>query len=406
MDRGEMNDAEEEARYPYDEQEGDEYGEDGDDGEEEVEEEDEGEEMEAVGEEEEEEENVVQRVKEEVEEVDEQEQLQQDHAGGDDDDYEEEDEDDTDDDDEDDNVDGGGNDNGMDEDEDSERNGKKRKLRDLSLSYEFAPRVVVVPQPSAIAMSVPKSYGGRKNAAADWTEHATFVLLDTWGDKFLQLGRKSLRLDEWIEVAKKVSQLSNVVRTDTQCRNRLDTLKKKYKKEKLKIEETGNNNSSCKWVYFKKMDMLMNVSPRQPGLACGLDSREYVFTNPRVYMNHSNGLDEMRDSPGNSESTEADDDNSDGLPPKKARYVENGVERSSFRLLADSIKKFGDIHAKIENSKRQQMLELEKMRMEFHRDLELHRRKILERAQAEIAKMRDEDDEELGGSASAGDMSD
>ncbi|KAI3992450.1 hypothetical protein MKX01_022541 [Papaver californicum] len=398
MDRGEMND-EEEARYPYDEQEGDAYEEDDDDGEE-VEEEDEGED-----EDEEEEENVVQRVKEEVEEVDEQDQqqLQQDHAGGDD-DYEDEDEDDIDDEDEDENVDEGGNDNGRNEDEDSERNGKKRKLKDLSLGYEFAPRVVA-PQPSAIAVAVPKSsYGGRKNAAADWTEHATFILLDTWGDKFLQLGRKSLRLDEWIEVAKKVSQASNVVRTDTQCRNRLDTLKKKYKKEKVKLEETGNNNSSCKWVYFKKMDTLMNVSPRQPGLTCGLDSREYVFTNPRVYLNHSNGLDEMRDSPGNSESTEADDDSSDGLPPKKARYAENGVERSSFRLLADSIKKFGDIHAKIENSKRQQMLELEKMRMEFHRDLELHRRKILERAQAEIAKMRDEDDEEFD--VSPGNMSD
>ncbi|MCL7036314.1 hypothetical protein MKW94_017161 [Papaver nudicaule] len=400
MDRGEMNDTEEEARYPsnqtYNEQEGEEFEED--DYEEDVEEEDDEEE------DEDEEENAVQQgVKEEVEEADEpeQQQLQQDHAGGDDDYEGEDDEGDTDDnEDEDDNVNGRNN-----EDEDSDRNGKKRKLKDLG--YEFAPRVVA-PQPSAAAVAVPKSsYGGRKNAAADWTEHATFILLDTWGDKFLQLGRKSLRLDEWIEVAKKVSQVSNVVRTDTQCRNRLDTLKKKYKKEKAKLEETGNNNSSCKWVYFKKMDMLMNVSPRQPGLTCGLDSREYVFANPRVYMNHSNGMGEMRDSPGNSESTEADDDdNSDGLPPKKARYEENGVERSSFRLLKDSIKKFGDIHAKIENSKRQQMLELEKMRIEFHRDIELHRRKILERAQAEIAKMMDEDEDDEEDDVSVENMSD
>ncbi|XP_042505916.1 trihelix transcription factor ASIL1-like [Macadamia integrifolia] len=279
--------------------------------------------------------------------------------------------------------------------EDSERHRKKRKLKNLALGYEFAPRVAA---PSAAAGAPPaKQSFGARNSPADWTEHGTFVLLDAWGDRFLQLGRKSLRSDEWHEVANKVSEESNVVRTDTQCRNRLDTLKKKYKKEKMRLAETGSNTS--KWVYFKKMDMLMTASPRQPGLSCGLDSGEYVFMNPRVYLNRSNGLDEMRDSPGNSESANGNEDDSDGLPPRRTRFRENGYDGSSFRLLANSIQKFGEIYEKIENSKRQQMLELEKMRVEFHRDLELQKRQILERAQAEIAKIRQGDDEDTDDSA-------
>ncbi|XP_043707065.1 trihelix transcription factor ASIL2-like isoform X1 [Telopea speciosissima] len=279
--------------------------------------------------------------------------------------------------------------------EDSERHRKKRKLKNLALGYEFAPRVAA---PSAAAAPPPPqpSFGAR-NSPVDWTEHETFVLLDAWGDRFLQLGRKSLRSDEWLEVANKVSEESNTVRTDTQCRNRLDTLKKKYKKEKMRLAETGSATS--KWVYFKKMDMLMTASPRQPGLSCGFDSGEYVFMNPRIYLNRSNGLDEMRDSPGNSESSEGGEDDSDGLPPRRTRFREDADDGSSFRLLADSIQKFGEIYEKIENSKRQQMVELEKMRMEFHRDLEMQKRQILERTQAEIAKIRQCDDEDIDVSA-------
>ncbi|GFZ11805.1 alcohol dehydrogenase transcription factor Myb/SANT-like family protein [Actinidia rufa] len=274
-------------------------------------------------------------------------------------------------------------------DDDLERHQKKRKLKSLLSSYEFAPRMA----PSQVVdASASKPSSGRRNSLADWTEHETFVLLDAWGDRFLKRGRKSLRSEEWQEVSEKVTQESKSERTDTQCRNRLDTLKKKYKKEKLKLDESKGMTS--KWLYFSKMDMLMSSSPKQPGLSCGVDSGEYVFMNPKVYLNRSNGLDEMRDSPGNSESAKGEKDDSDGLPPKRSRMGRDRDDGASFRLLADSIEKFSELYEKTENSKRQQMLELEKMRMDFHRELELHKRQILERAQAEIAKIRQGDNEE------------
>ncbi|GAV75812.1 Myb_DNA-bind_4 domain-containing protein [Cephalotus follicularis] len=274
-------------------------------------------------------------------------------------------------------------------DVDLERHPKKRKLKNIVSSYEFAPRA---PAPPIAARPMPKQSFGGRNSLTDWTERETFVLLEAWGDKFLQRGRKSLRSEEWQEVAEKVSEISKIERTDTQCRNRLDTLKKKYKKEKIMLAET--DGSISKWVYFKKMDMLMSLPPQQGGLSCGLDSGEYVFMNPRVYLNRANGLDEMRDSPGNSESTDGEDDDSDGLPPKKRRLGRDREGRSSFRLLADSIHKFSEIYEKIENSKRLQMVELEKMRMDFHREMEMQKRQIMERAQTEIAKIRQGEDEE------------
>ncbi|GKD08466.1 hypothetical protein Tco_1188151, partial [Tanacetum coccineum] len=102
-----------------------------------------------------------------------------------------------DDDDEDDDGDGDGN-NGINNSVNMQRHPKKRKLKSLLLSYELAPRVPpVTPAPTS---GRKYSYGGR-NTLTDWTEHETFVLLEAWGDRFLQCGRKSLRSEEWQEVA-------------------------------------------------------------------------------------------------------------------------------------------------------------------------------------------------------------
>ncbi|PWA87546.1 trihelix protein [Artemisia annua] len=273
--------------------------------------------------------------------------------------------------------------NGINNSVNMQRHPKKRKLKSLLLSYELAPRVPpVTPAPTS---GRKYSYGGR-NTLTDWTEHETFVLLEAWGDRFLQCGRKSLRSEEWQEVADRVSQVSKMERSDSQCRNRLDTLKKKYKKEKANIN--GSRGVNSKWVYFKKMDMLLSSSIQQAGsVSRGVDSRENVFRNPSVPLSITNGVDESRDSAGNSESQEGDDD-SDLLPPKKLKSVSDRNSGSSFKLLADSINKFSKIYERIENSKIQQMIELEKMRMDFQRDLEMQKRQILDRAQSEISKVR------------------
>ncbi|KAK1437535.1 hypothetical protein QVD17_03329 [Tagetes erecta] len=256
---------------------------------------------------------------------------------------------------------------GIDTGESSRRHQKKRRLDSLVSSYEFAPRV--------------------DRPSDEWSDNATFVLLEVWGDRFLQLGRKSLRGDDWVEVAEKVSEMCKMGIDETQCRNRFEGLKKKYKKEKAKMVDLGmggREGYNGKWGFFKKMDMLLTPKKQYNGLPCGVDSGEYVFMNTNVYLNQSNALDEMRDSPGESESDD-DDDHSD----------DRKDDDVGFRLLAESIQNFGEIYEKIEGRKRQQTLELEKMRRDFQRDLELQKNQILERAQAEIAKIRGGDDEDV-----------
>ena len=122
-------------------------------------------------------------------------------------------------------------------------------------------------------------------------------------------------------------------------------MKRRYKKEKSRMDEMGLGLNSCKWPFFKRMDMLMSSSARQEyGLACGVDSGEYVFMNTRVYLNRSNGFDEMRDSPGESEASEDDygEDDFDGDDDDDEEEEEEDLEFiNKFNALLIKMKKIG-----------------------------------------------------------------
>lgn len=252
--------------------------------------------------------------------------------------------------------------------DDSKRHPKKRKLDSFVSSYDSAPR--------------------REN----WSDEESFALLEVWGERYVELGRRSLRGEDWVEVSEKLVDRCGRERTEGECRNQLDVLKNRYKKERAKVE----SGVESKWVFFKKIDALLSSRTRGfSGLGCGLDSGEYVFMNPRVYLDRSNVLDEMRDSPAESDEDDGDDDEED-------LGGEDGDNEENARLLADSIHKFGAIYEKIEESKRKQMVELETMRQDFMREMELQKKQIVDRAEAEIAKLRemdedDDDDDEVDG---------
>ncbi|GAA0175414.1 DNA-binding transcription factor [Lithospermum erythrorhizon] len=256
--------------------------------------------------------------------------------------------------------------------EELKKHPKKRRLGELVMpNYEFAPRSV-----SNLGRGVTNAGSSRRG----WSERESFLLLEVWGERYMELGRRSLRGEDWVDVAEKVTEMSGVERDVMECRNQLDVLKKKYKKERAKMEEIGGEFVS-KWVFFKKMDVLLNLRMRgHCGLGCGVDSGEYVFMNPRVYLDRSNVLDEMMDSPA-----ESDEDYED----EEEEGVRGGVDQKSAKILADSIQKFGEIYEKIETSKRKQMMELERMRRDFQRDLELQKKEIVERALYEIAQLKD-----------------
>ena len=95
---------------------------------------------------------------------------------------------------------------------------------------------VAPPLQNALTMALPiqqartsGNNGGREDC---WSEGATSVLIEAWGEWYLKLSRGNLKQKHWKDVVDTVSShedYTKTPKTDIQCRNRIDTVKKKYK---------------------------------------------------------------------------------------------------------------------------------------------------------------------------------
>ncbi|KAK6270561.1 hypothetical protein POUND7_007659 [Theobroma cacao] len=212
--------------------------------------------------------------------------------------------------------------------------------------------------------------GGREDC---WSEGATGTLIEAWGDRYLRLNRGNLRQKDWQEVADAVNSRQNGAKprkTDVQCKNRIDTLKKKYKLERAKPPPS-------KWPFFKRIDSLIGANA-----SVNKKHSAVTFTIKPKATSFLKG-------PRSTESSFGDEDGDEDEVRKEHRVEDVGLsDGAACRELARAILKFGEIYERIESSKQQQMMELEKQRMEFTKDLEFQRMNMLVDAQLEMEKSK------------------
>ncbi|CAN8269354.1 unnamed protein product [Cochlearia groenlandica] len=92
-----------------------------------------------------------------------------------------------------------------------------------------------------------------------WSDGATEVLIDAWRKRYLKLNGGFLKHKHWQEVAEIVnSSGEGKGKTDAQCRNKIDTVKKKYKQEKARIAYEGGRSN---WGFFDILDRLLGSNP-------------------------------------------------------------------------------------------------------------------------------------------------
>ncbi|XP_062156359.1 trihelix transcription factor ASIL2 [Alnus glutinosa] len=279
--------------------------------------------------------------------------------------------------------------------------------------------------------------GGREDC---WSEDATSVLIDAWGERYLQLSRGNLKQKHWKEVADIVSSREDygkTPKTDIQCKNRIDTVKKKYKLEKAKVSSGGGPS---KWTFFERLEQLIGptakiaVSSPSPPLQqskvpMGIPVR-IRSSSVNLLSNNSNNSQFHNKQPqkkqeeavilrtqqlgkrGRTElesESEADSMDSFGLAGagtgtatkerKRPRrmMVMAGRERrgggkggwgNAVRELTQAIVRFGEAYEQAESAKLQQVVEMEKQRMKFAKELELQRMQFFMKTQLEISQLK------------------
>ncbi|XP_057450847.1 trihelix transcription factor ENAP2-like isoform X2 [Lotus japonicus] len=266
----------------------------------------------------------------------------------------------------------------------------------------------------------PPSFPSREDC---WSEDATFTLVDAWGERYLELNRGSLRQKHWQEVADTVNDRhagsKKSRRTDVQCKNRIDTLKKKYKIEKARVSESGGGYRSL-WPFFSRLNALIGdtyparkasppaaVKPSAPpawivshpvGPRSGTQKRPAAKPSPPVLSREEDSLFRRNFSAfaaaaaaaAEAESGESEEWRSSSGGSGKRGRVENDDKDLQFgyRELAHAIVRFGDMYERVEEMKQRQMVELEKQRMQFAKDLEYQRMQLFMETQVQLQKIK------------------
>ncbi|KAM7505980.1 hypothetical protein LguiB_004884 [Lonicera macranthoides] len=234
-----------------------------------------------------------------------------------------------------------------------------------------------------------------------WGEDATSTLVDAWGRRYMELNRGNLRQKDWQEVADAVNARhghnKKARRTDVQCKNRIDTLKKKYKAEKARISES-NGTLTPSWPFYSRLDKLIGsaVTAKKPSVTSPPMAVPIPYRSlppPVVVLPQKRPFPEVDESyfrrNYSAVAAAAAMEGSEG--ESEAESEESGEkegELEGMKRLARAIERFGAIYERIEGEKQRQMIELEKQRMQFAKDLEVQRMQLFMDTQVQLEKIK------------------
>ncbi|PON76995.1 Trihelix transcription factor, partial [Parasponia andersonii] len=281
--------------------------------------------------------------------------------------------------------------------------------------------------------SVPPSSHSRPMPVREdcWSEEATSTLIDAWGRRYLDLNRGNLRQKDWQDVADAVNALhghtKKTHRTDVQCKNRIDTIKKKYKVEKARVS-SSNGALTSSWTFFDRLDVLIgsnhkkpspSLSPSPPvavplppsyrknssaaaasGAASAAAAAAVVLPQKRAALPADEGFfrrnySAMAAAAAAAEAEEDEDELENVEEVDEEEEEEEEDERDSeesgeegMRMLARAIARFGQVYEKVEAEKLRQMVELEKQRMQFAKDLEVQRMRMFMDTQVQLERIK------------------
>jgi hypothetical protein len=239
------------------------------------------------------------------------------------------------------------------------------------------------------------------------------ALLDVWGDTYIHVKRENLGKRHWETVVREVNGRLAHQREQPQMKNKIDSLKKRYKREKLSKGENDRNLISWKW--YERCDMLWGTPKREMvgmGAVGGLhrvegaemmhpDSNRLVpflaAMQPEVNGDKAAGASRIGDcheeSPPRAEAPASPctrcRSNAGGEPGKenaKRRKLGSAITAQS---MARIVQGFADTYARVEQAKMEMTMAMEERHLQFLERMEARRLENEERYRERKVKMEE-----------------
>ncbi|KAL6848658.1 hypothetical protein ACP4OV_021241 [Aristida adscensionis] len=268
-----------------------------------------------------------------------------------------------------------------------------------------------------------------------WSDGETAALVAAWGSRYVELNRGNLRQKQWQEVADAVNSRRGASarrrppRTDIQCKNRVDTLKKKYKAERARNAPSG-------WSFFNELDRLVGptlngssskrASP-SPAAQFALPIHPTAVRKPPSLSpsppppmalplpNYHRGLPlpaaaliqkeaaaaaaQLSDSEDSDDVGGNNNNNSQRSPSRSVSSLSGSNKKRSrqeagasgdrdIKELARAIEAFAEMYERVESAKQKQALEMERQRIDFLKQLEIKRMENFVDAHVKLARAK------------------
>lgn len=240
-----------------------------------------------------------------------------------------------------------------------------------------------------------------KSRRDEWSKDGVLSLLDIYESKWILRNRAKLKGSDWEDVARQVSICSlgiKALKTPNQCKNKIESMKKRYRAEAAASNPLKHSSS---WQFFVQMDRLLKGAPNcmnqpmsdnnihfhgLPKAEANVEVEEHVQcsyrddgSNTMLMDLNANNVNDNQEK----EDNKSTDSNVSADKPAKTR-------KGSGSGLAESIQLFGHSMLKIEEARMEMYKDLERMRAEVEikrSEIELKRTEIVANTQLQIAKL-------------------
>ncbi|EOA31093.1 hypothetical protein CARUB_v10014242mg [Capsella rubella] len=106
------------------------------------------------------------------------------------------------------------------------------------------------PHITVVALAASTSSHARKTQPILWTHDETFLLIESYKEKWYAIGRGPLKTNHWEEIAVAVSGRSGVDRSSTQCRHKIEKMRKRFRSERQSMGPISI------WPFYNQMEEL------------------------------------------------------------------------------------------------------------------------------------------------------
>ena len=101
----------------------------------------------------------------------------------------------------------------------------------------------------------------------EWSARAVALFLDLYEEKYFEMDRGSFRSKDWEQLVERFNMEGGGGKSVKQCRDKMDSLKKRHKLERGRKASTGAE--TCSWMWFDKMDGMFGEHPKHQGVLLG-----------------------------------------------------------------------------------------------------------------------------------------